>query len=230
MHQVYNEYFDSPNRYISHSALTQFLGEWESALSVLMVLENMPTQSSHDKRRIMNFLFQGIVSKHWMDLMRENHSKICEVMVQVGHLKLHITKSTMWWLILLWMFVSRLYGDLYFSQILLLNLRKGICELIPIVTCKDHMSWHRAWGSVLPWCVGSVPRLLQRIHDHLFSILLCSKWRAFTTAWVAWGAYHHSQGIWLRWDLTMPSKDGFCLGLVHVCPSSSQERHWHSFK
>lgn len=59
MHQVYNEYFDSPNRYISHSALTQFLGEWENALSVLTVLENLPTQSSHDTRRIMNFLFQG---------------------------------------------------------------------------------------------------------------------------------------------------------------------------
>lgn len=64
MHQVYNEYFDNPNRYISHSALTQFLGEWESALSVLTVLENMPTQGSHDTRRIMNFLFQGTVSKH----------------------------------------------------------------------------------------------------------------------------------------------------------------------
>lgn len=160
MHQVYNEYFDSPNRYISHSALTQFLGEWESALSVLMVLENMPTQSSHDTRRIMNFLFQGTLSKHWMDLVWKNHCKIYKDMVQVDHLTLCIIKSTMWWVLLLWMFVSRLYRDLYFSQIPLLNLRKGICELIPTVTCKDHMSWHRVCGSVLPWCIGSAPRLL----------------------------------------------------------------------
>lgn len=61
MHQVYSEYFDSPNRYISHSALTQFLGDWGS---VLRVLENIPTQSSHDTRRIINFLFQGTLSKH----------------------------------------------------------------------------------------------------------------------------------------------------------------------
>lgn len=155
---------------------------------------------------------------------------ICKDVVKVGHLKLRIIESTMWRPLLLCMFVSRLYGDLYFSQIHLLNSRKGICELIPTVTCKDHMMaqsmrfcaalmcWLSLWAVIEdPW-----PSLLHFTN---------AKWRGFTTIWLAWGIYHHSQAIWLRWDLTIHSKDGFCLGLVHVCPcSSSQERHWCSFK
>jgi len=88
MHQVYSEHFDSPNRCISHSALTQFLGEWENVLSVLMVWENMPMCCPHVTRRIMGFIFQGILPKHWINLIWKNHYKFCKDVVQVGQLRL----------------------------------------------------------------------------------------------------------------------------------------------
>ena len=152
MHQVYSEHFDSPNRCISHSALTQFLGEWENVLSVLMVWENMPMCCPHVTRRIMGFIFQGILPKHWINLIWKNHYKFCKDVVQVGQLRLLVIKSVIWQGFLLWMFLTRLYGDLWFSQIPSLNLRKGICE----TNSYSHLWESDTMAQSLGYCRGSM--------------------------------------------------------------------------
>lgn len=110
---------------------------------------------------------------------------ICKDVVKVGNLKLRIIESTMWRPLLLCMFVSRLYGDLYFSQIPLLNLRKGICELIPTVTCKDHtmaqsmrfcaalMCWLSLWAVIedpRPSLLHFTKCKMERFCNHLISL------------------------------------------------------------
>lgn len=152
MHRVYNEHFDSPNRCINHFALTLLLGEWENVLSVLMVWENMPTHYPHDTRRITDFIFQGTLPKCWMNLIWKNHCKVCKDVVQVGHLKLLIIKSVMWGGFLLWLFLSRLYGDLWISQSLYQTWEKGFVKLIHAATCENQMPWHRTWSAAALMC------------------------------------------------------------------------------
>lgn len=72
------------------------------------------------------FIFQGTLPKHWMNLIWKNHCKVCKDKVQVSHLELLIIKSMLWWGFLFEHFFSRLYGDLWLSQIPLLNLRKTV--------------------------------------------------------------------------------------------------------